>query len=433
MSAAQIFDEARHSKLKAQFQKHFIGLSANAMVFSAPGRSELVGNHTDHNAGEIIAAAVDLDIAALAQPCDKMRVRLWSQDYRTPIVVELNRLHPLMEERHRSEGLIRGIAAGIKRRGLPIGGFDAAIDSRLPIGGGLSSSAAFEMLIVSIFDRFYVRQQQETGLDIATRAEIGRCAENDYFGKPSGMMDQLASAHGSILHIDFKDPQQPQIEPLEDRFAEWGLQLAIVDTASSHADLNDEYGAVANEMHAIANHLMSVPPGSNSNLRSVSEEMVIGSALTLARRYGDRAVLRAMHFFDENRRVGQMVAAIRQANPQAYLRAMQASGHSSWMLLQNCALSGRPEYQPVVLALALTQHFLDRHPSRTTDGMVGACRVHGGGFAGAIQILLDATLMDEYEAYMRSCMAMEAPIVPNLVSRLNVSVRGAGVLDSLQR
>ena len=417
--------EERSAKLLMHFRKHFSSVRSDAQLFSAPGRSELVGNHTDHNAGQVIAAAVELDIAALAQPADKMRVRLWSQDYKTPIVVDLGRLEPLMEERRSSEGLIRGIAAEMKRRGGSIGGFDAAIDSQVPTGGGLSSSAAFEMLIVSIFDWFYGRRDR---LDIKERAEIGQRAENDYFDKPSGMMDQLASAQGSILHIDFQDPQQPHIVPLDDRFSDWGLQLAIVDTGSSHANLTDEYEAVANEMHTIADHLLDRPSGSKSNLRRVSENEVIEQALALACKYGDRAVLRALHFFGENRRVREIVDALRRDDPQAYLHAMQASGRSSWTLLQNCASSKRPEFQPVALALALTQHFLDQHIRRergAVDRLAGACRVHGGGFAGAIQLLIDASHIDEYENYIRRCL----PIQQSPVTRLQVRAHGAGPIE----
>ena len=420
-SMATQLSEARAATLMKLFRAQVSGLRTEARFFSAPGRSELVGNHTDHNGGLVIAAAVDLDIAALAQPSDRMRVRLWSHDYRAPIVVELDRLRPLMEERRRSESLIRGIAAEMKRRGVPIGGFDAVIDSQLPTGGGLSSSAAFEMLIVSIFDQFY--GQQRDGLGVIARAEIGQRAENDYFDKPSGMMDQLASAHGSILHIDFQDPQHPRIEALSDRFSDWGLQLAIVDTGSSHADLTDEYESVANDMHAIADHLLNAPQGSKNDLRRVSEQRVIEQALALACKYGDRAVLRALHFFGENRRVADMTAALRHSDPQAYLQAMQASGNSSWTLLQNCASSKRPEFQPVALALTLTQHFLDRHiRTAGSNRLVGACRVHGGGFAGAIQVLLETEWIDEYEQYIGRCL----PVRPSPVTRLMVRTHGAG-------
>jgi galactokinase len=373
----------RYSHLAQEFQSRFSILEPR--MFSTPGRTEIGGNHTDHNLGKVLAASINLDAIAAAAPVSDNRITIYSAGYPQPFIVKLNDLEPRPSDYSTTTALIRGIAARFQQLGFRLGGFNACLSSEVMVGSGLSSSAAIEILIGTILNAFY----NENAINLATLAAIGQYAENAYFNKPCGLMDQLACAVGSIVAIDFENPQQPRVDKIEFDFAKQNYSLLVVNTGGNHADLTEEYAAVPREMKAVAAQL------GRQACRQITREEVLKNIHRLRATAGDRAVLRALHFFDENERVDRQVAALRENDFAAFLREVNASGNSSFRWLQNCFTTKNAAEQGVTLALALTENFL------ASIGE-GACRVHGGGFAGTTQTFLPQRCVNEYTELMES-------------------------------
>jgi galactokinase len=369
----------------------FPELQGNLRVFSAPGRTELGGNHTDHNRGKVLAASIHLDVVAIVAPRADRLVIFRSTGY-PDVTVDLSDLAPRREERGAPEALVRGIGAAFSARGVTVGGFTANADSTVLAGSGLSSSAALEVLFGRIFDNLY-GGGSASALEIA---RIGQRAENDYFGKPSGLMDQLACATGGAAAIDFKDAENPIIAQINLNLASMGYILCVVNTRGSHADLLDDYAAIPREMKEVAQFF------GKTVLRELNQSTIMEQAAEIRKKLGDRALLRALHFFGENRRVEDMQEALekadtifdlqeRQGAVGHFLKLVTDSGNSSCHLLQNIYSPGNPREQGISLALALTRNFLPR---------TGACRVHGGGFAGTIQAYIPLVSLDSYREDM---------------------------------
>ena len=367
-------------------------------VFSAPGRTELGGNHTDHNRGRVLAASIQLDSAAIVRKRNDNTAFFRSTGY-PDVIVKLADpsgapdLQPKPEEEGTTEALIRGIAAEFSRRGHAVGGFSANADSTVLPGSGLSSSAALEVLIGRIFDSLY----GEGKLGALEIAQIGQIAENVYFGKPCGLMDQTACASGGAVAIDFANASAPDVKRINFDLAAAGYALCVVNTGGSHADLTADYASVPSEMKAVAAFF------GKSVLRELEKETFLARASQVRKELGDRAFLRSLHFFDENDRVEAMTAALVKNENAAtiaekhsalidYLRLVNESGDSSWQLLQNVYSPRHPENQGISAALALTKDFLRKQK------LYGACRVHGGGFAGTIQAYIPLDALDAYRA-----------------------------------
>ena len=371
-----ILDNARKVLLDTGFTAAFGG--APERYFSAPGRTEIGGNHTDHQHGRVLAAAVNLDTVAAVRVNGTDTVRIQSEGY--PLcVVKLDCLTPQPDEINSTPALVRGMAAWFAELGCAVKGFDAYVTSTVLPGSGLSSSAAFEVLVGTILNHLFF----DARLDAPRIAMIGQYAENVFFGKPCGLMDQTASAVGSMVTIDFNDPSAPIIEPIAFDFAACGHALCIIDTRASHADLTDEYAAVTRELKAICAHF------GKEVLREVPQADFFREIPALRKECGDRAVLRAIHFYADNDRVPQQVAALRSGDFDTFLDLVSQSGQSSYMYLQNVIPSGRTQRQEVGVALALCQHYLNGR---------GAFRVHGGGFAGTVQAFVPTDLLDDFRA-----------------------------------
>ena len=350
-------------------------------IYSAPGRSEIGGNHTDHQNGEVLAASVNLDAIAIVKPLEENVVKVVSGNY-PMITVSLDDLEMKESEKETTLALIKGVLAGIKDRGGKIGGFQTYITSDVLIGAGLSSSAAFETIIGTIVSGLY-NDMQISAVDIAI---IGQYAENVYFGKPCGLMDQMACSVGNLVHIDFADKKNPVIDPVSCDFAKYGYSLCITDTKGSHADLTADYAAVPAEMRAAAAVL------GQEVLHGVTMEQLLENSAEIRAKAGDRAYLRAIHFVNENVRVQQEVAALRAEDFEGFLQVVKASGDSSYKFLQNVYTSHDVQHQNVSIALAVSETVL--------AGGKGVCRVHGGGFAGTIQAFVKNEAVAEYKEVM---------------------------------
>lgn len=353
---------------------------AEPRFYSAPGRTELGGNHTDHNRGRVLCAAVDLDAVACVLPGNGSKIRIVSEGWADPIVVDLSDLDPIPTEKGRTEALVRGVARGLSDQGMRPQGFEARIHSTVLPGSGLSSSAAIEVLLGTI-----MADLAGARIDPLEIARIGQSAENRFFGKPCGLMDQTASAVGGIVGIDFADPARPRIARIDFDFGKEGYALAVVNTGGSHADLTPDYAGIPAEMCAVARFL-----GANF-LREVAPSDLVARGPEIRAACGDRALLRALHFAGENARVPEMIAALEGGNLKAYLKLVKKSGDSSWRLLQNLYPPESPAEQGPSLAVTLSQDFL---------GKKGAARVHGGGFAGTIQAYVPKNLFGEWKALM---------------------------------
>jgi galactokinase len=344
--------------------------------FSSPGRTEIGGNHTDHNYGRVLAGAVNLDIIGVAGKNNKDVIRVWSADY-PKFEVNLNSLDIDKNEKYTSAALVRGICARLKELGYVIGGFDACIDGGVPKGSGLSSSASFEVLIGAIISYFY----NDGKLNPIENAKIGQYSENNYFGKPCGLMDQTACAMGGLITIDFKDPSNPIVKKVNFDFVSTGFSLVITDTGGSHADLNDEYASLPADMKAVAAALGA------KVLREVTISQVIEITPSIREKVGDRAILRAIHFQGDNQRVVEQVDALERNDFKSFLGMVVDSGFSSYMYNQNIYPVSNVREQNVSLALALSHLVLKGE---------GAWRVHGGGFAGTIQAFVPQNLLEKY-------------------------------------
>ena len=356
-------------------------------IFSAPGRTELGGNHTDHQLGRVLAAAVDLDSTAAAAENGESLIRVISEGY-PMCIIDLADLLAKPEELGSTAALVRGVAAGIAQRGHRLRGFDAYVSSRVLPGSGLSSSAAFEVLMGTIINHI-----SGCGLSPAEIAQIGQYAENVYFGKPCGLMDQMASSVGNIIGIDFENPLAPLTETIDYDFSRSGYSLCIIDCGADHADLTDEYAAIPGELEKVCAFF------GKQYLRQVDEALFYSKINELRRAVGDRAVLRAMHVFEENKRVEKEIAALKANDFEGYLAQVRASGRSSWLYLQNVVPAGYTEHQELAFALALADRLLNGR---------GACRVHGGGFAGTIQAFVPDAHLHAFRSGMDAVLGKGA-------------------------
>lgn len=346
--------------------------------FSAPGRTEIGGNHTDHQRGRVLAGAVNLDTVAAVRVSGTNVIRVQSKGY--PLCqVDLDNLEPVAAEINSTPALIRGVAARFAQLGCKVGGFDAYCESTVLPGSGLSSSAAFEVLIGTIINHLFF----DGRVSQAEVAQIGQYAENVFFGKPCGLMDQTASAVGGLVTIDFADKAHPDIRPVHFDFSTTGHALCIIDSRADHADLTDEYAAIPGELKEICDCL------GREVTTEIPEEEFYAAIPKLREICGDRAVMRAMHEYNENRRVPEQVACLEKGDFQGFLSLIRESGFSSWMYLQNVIPAGYVRQQPVAVALGLCEHYLRGK---------GAYRVHGGGFAGTVQAFVPFELLDSFRA-----------------------------------
>ena len=351
--------KARYGAMIRQHRKLF-GDRGKIALISAPGRTEIGGNHTDHNHGRVLAAAVNLDTLCAVTPRNDMTVQFHSHGY-SPIEISLDDLSVHDDEKGTTMALIRGVAAGMKEAGYRIGGFDAVVTSTVAGGSGLSSSAALEVMLTGVLDALYNRFD----MPYVLRAQISQRAENIWFGKPSGLLDQMASAAGGLVTVDFRDPAKPEVQALQYDFARKGYALVVVATGGSHADLTDQYSAIPAEMRAVARCC------GQSVLRGVTVEELTARAAEIRKSAGDRALMRAFHFVNEDARVPEQVKALREDRMEDFLQLIIDSGRSSYMYLQN--VYGPGTDQSLSLALCMAEEMLAGK---------GAWRIHGGGFAG---------------------------------------------------
>lgn len=378
--------ESRIAALEAGFGVTFGGKPER--FFSAPGRTELGGNHTDHQHGKVLAAAVDLDTQAAVRKNESDQIRIVSKGY-PRCVVELNDLQPKPEEQGTTAALIRGVAARFAQLGYEIGGFDAYIESTVLPGSGLSSSAAFEVLLGTVMNHLFCN----SSVSQPQIAMIGQYAESVYFGKPCGLMDQMASAVGGMVAMDFADPAEPVIQPINFDFASCGHALCIIDSGADHAELTQEYAAIPQEMKAVSAYF------GKEVLRQVDPGAFYQAIPALRKCCGDRAVLRAVHFFEENERVARQTAALQAGDFPAFLALVKESGESSYMYLQNVIPAGWATHQGLAIALALCRKYLQGQ---------GAYRVHGGGFAGTVQAFVPFEILDLFRAGVDSVLGAGA-------------------------
>lgn len=350
--------------------------SGEAEIYSAPGRSEVGGNHTDHQHGEVLAASINLDAIAIVRRTEENQIQLLSDGY-PMITVDLSNLENKKEEEGTSVGLIRGMAYGLQKNGHKIGGFQAYVTSDVLNGAGMSSSAAFEVLVGTILSGLY----NEMSVSPVEIAQVAQYAENVYFGKPCGLMDQMACSVGGLIHIDFAEPASPIVEKVEVDFGVYKHSLCITDTKGSHADLTDDYALIPQEMKKVAKYF------GKDFLREVDPASFCKELPKIRKKCGDRPVLRALHFFEEDKRVEKEVSALREGDFQAFLQTVKESGDSSFKYLQNIYTNKDVQNQSVSIGLAVSDSILPGH---------GVSRVHGGGFAGTIQAFVADDFVEEY-------------------------------------
>ncbi|MBS6447306.1 MAG: galactokinase [Clostridiales bacterium] len=392
---------ARYGAAIEEFEKLY-GKAERLSVFSVAGRSEICGNHTDHNHGKVLAASIDLDIIAVAAKTDDGTIRIKSAGFPED-AVDTASLSPVEAERGKSSALIRGVCDGFAKNGHAVGGFVAYTTSDILGGSGLSSSAAFEDMVGTILNHFYNDGQ----IGYMELSQISQYAENAHFGKPCGLMDQVACAAGGFVYIDFGNSDSPAAERVELNLAEHGYSLCIVNTGGSHANLTDDYAAVPAEMKRIAAFF------GKPVLRGITKEELLQNAAALRQTAGDRAVLRALHFIKENARVERLIQALKDGDISTFLTVIKESGRSSAELLQNYYSPKAPEEQGITLACAIAEELL---------GESGAWRVHGGGFAGTMQAFVPHDKMTTFKEAMETVFGVGA------VTELAVRPFGAAVV-----
>ena len=392
----------QQERYAALIRRHaeLFGDKEDVRLISAPGRTEIGGNHTDHNNGRVLAAAVNLDTLSAVSPRDDMTVCFHSEGYE-PIRLDLSDLSPRKEEKGTTNALIRGVAAGMQQAGYRIGGFDAAVTSTVAGGSGLSSSAALEVMLTGVLDSLYNRFD----MPYVLRAQISKQAENDWFGKPSGLLDQMASAAGGLVTVDFRDTAHPAVEALSYDFARKGYVLAVVATGGSHADLTDHYAAIPAEMKAVA-ECFGQPV-----LRGITAEQLTERMDRLRTKVSDRAILRAFHFIREDARVPEQVSALKEDRIEDFLRLIRESGRSSYMYLQN--IFADHQDQSLGLALCLAEEMLEG---------CGAWRIHGGGFAGTTLNFVPLEKAGSFVATMEKAFGKGA------CQMLNIRPAGAAIV-----
>lgn len=374
----------RYGELLEKYGEAF-GDGGDVRLFSAPGRTEISGNHTDHNHGKVLAGSINLDCVGAAAKNKSSHVHIISQTYDQDFTIDLNHLEP-SDKKAGTVDLVKGLLKGCLESGYSVGGFDAYVTSNVISAAGVSSSASFEMLLCSMVNTFF----NEGRMDQVAYAHIGKYAENHYWDKASGLLDQMACAVGGLITIDFLDPSEPVVEKIDFDFGSRGHSLIIVQTGKSHADLSEDYSLVPLEMKKVARYF------DREVLAQVTEKEVIDNLPKVREFAGDRSVLRALHFFEENKRVEAEVAALKEGRFEDFLFNITASGNSSWKWLQNCFTNAGFQEQGITVTLALTELFI-------AEKQRGACRVHGGGFAGVIMAILPNELVDEYIAYIEIC------------------------------
>ncbi len=402
---ARLYGSERITEQRARYVaavSEFINIygDSDVSLFSVPGRSEISGNHTDHNRGCVLAAALDLDIIAVAEKTDEMRIEVKSKGFDKD-EVDISDLNPDNYENYGSSAIIAGICDGFAKRGFAYGGFKAYTTSDVLKGSGISSSAAFEVQICNVINHFYNGGK----IDSPELAKISQYAENVFFGKPCGLMDQTACAVGGFVAIDFADPQNPIIEKLEFDLAKQGYCLCIVNTGGNHADLNDDYASVPAEMKSVAALY------GREVLRGLTFEDILARLPEIRQQLGDRALMRAIHFIEENDRVQAQKACLIKGDLQGFLSGVLASGDSSFKQLQNVYTVKNVGEQGLSVAHSLCKHIL--------DGKGGAWRVHGGGFAGTVQAFVPVALKDEFKAIMDAAFGQGA------CATLNIRADGA--------
>ena len=372
-------------------------------TFSAPGRTEISGNHTDHQCGCVLAAAVNLETVADVQLNNSNTIRVRSEGY--PVVeVNLDNLNVIEHEKNTTAALIRGVAAAFVQRGAVLQGFDADVRSTVLPGSGLSSSAAFEVLMGTILNHLFFDQK----LSDVEIAQIGQYAENVYFGKPCGLMDQMASSVGGMVFIDFEDPNHPVIEKIDFNLEKAGYALCIIDSGADHADLTEEYAAIPNELKEICSFF------GKDVLRQIPEEAFLEKVPELRKIVPDRAILRAMHVYEENKRVRVQAAALKNEDLYAFFHCVKQCGQSSWMYLQNIYPSGSVRKQEVAVVLAMCEKLLQG---------AGAYRVHGGGFAGTVQAFVPFKLLPKFKSEIEKVLGEGKCHVLNIRSAGGIRVR----------
>ncbi len=392
----------RYIKALENFEQIF-KTDREVCLVSAPGRTELGGNHTDHQHGRVLAAAVTMDIIAVVSKRSDGIIHIHSEGFK-PLTIDVSDTKKKQKEINTSNALVRGTAAGFADQGFSTGGFDAYITSNVPTGSGLSSSAAYEVLLGTIFNRLY----NNGAVDKIKIAQIGQYAENNYFQKPCGLMDQTASSVGGIISVDFKIPSAPTVEKVDYNFSQAKHTLVITDAGGSHANLSGEYAAIPKEMKSVAAYFLK------QVLREVDSSLMYDNISALRRNVSDRAVLRAMHFFEENDRVAKQVKALKKGDIETFKKLMISSGRSSEVNLQNCYPSGNIAERSVSLALSVSEKVLDGK---------GAWRIHGGGFAGTILALVPNEATSEY------IKVMESTFKKGCCHMLSVRPEGAYVLE----
>lgn len=374
----------RYCDLVEKFAKEFG--DKEILMFSSPGRTEISGNHTDHNHGKVLAGSINLDCVGIAAKNDSSKVNIVSETFDQRFTIELDQMEP-SEKKAGTMDLVKGLMKGFQESGYEIGGFDAYITSNVISSAGVSSSAAFEMLLCSMMNKFF----NDNRMDTVAYAHIGKYAENVYWDKASGLLDQMACAVGGLITIDFKEPTAPVVEKIDFDFASQNHSLIIVQTGRGHADLSADYSSVPNEMKKVAEYF------GKEVCAEITEEQVLEHLKAVREYAGDRSVMRALHFFEENKRVETMVAALKNGNFAEFLSGITASGNSSWKWLQNCYTNSSYQEQGISVALALTELFIAKKQK-------GACRIHGGGFAGVIMTMLPNEIVDEYVAYIEKAL-----------------------------
>lgn len=374
---------ARYEALLDMFGETF-GDSENITLFSAPGRTEIGGNHTDHQHGRVMAASVDMDSIAAVSVVEENEICIKSEGY-PMCTISLDDLSIKEEEKNSTAALIRGVAARFAELGCEVKGFKACVMSSVLPGSGISSSAAFEVLVGNIINALFF-DNKVSAVEIA---QIGQYAENVYFGKPSGLMDQTASSVGNMLTIDFEDTKNPIVKQLEVDFEKAGLALCIIDSGADHADLTDEYAAIPLELKKICQLL------GKEVLREIPEEEFFAALPKIRAEVGDRALLRAMHVYSDNARVPKQAAALESGDIDTFLKLVRESGQSSWMYLQNIVPCGSKEHQEMGIALAMCDKLLAGK---------GAYRVHGGGFAGTVQAFVPVDMLEGFKAGMEAVL-----------------------------
>ncbi len=405
-----LYGEARLEEARARYTgliksfKDFFGYEAES-IFSAPGRTEIGGNHTDHQHGCVLAASVDLDILAAVKPNKAGLIRLKSEG-RSFCKVALSDLEPKKSENNSTKALIRGMASGFHNLGCDFGnkGFDAYVISDVPGGSGLSSSAAFEVLIGAIINSLFFGDKASP-VDVA---KIGGYAENVFFGKPSGLMDQTASAVGGVCAIDFFDPKAPKVQKGELDLKSEGYVLCILNSKADHADLTNEYSSITNEMGRISKYF------GKTALRDVDEADFYKALPDLRKSAGDRAVLRAMHYFEDNKKAILEAEALKKDDFEGFLKLVRASGVSSAMYLQNVVPTGQVKNQELMVAIGIAERLL---------GGKGAVRVHGGGFGGTAQAFVPTDMVSEFKTGYEAVFGKDSCRV--------VNVRGCGGIKVL--